>query len=56
MDRTSLHHHLGILRSAGLVAVSAQGVQSWRYSLRAESVAGAGAALAGYLGTEKPRN
>lgn len=55
MDRTSLHHHLGILRSAGLVAVKAQGVHSWRYSLRADSVAGAGAALAGYLGTERPR-
>lgn len=55
VDRTSLHHHLGILRSAGLVAVRAEGVQSWRYSLRPESVAGAGAALAGYLGTDRPR-
>ena len=55
VDRTSLHHHLGILRSAGLVAVRAQGVQSWRYSLRADSVAGAGAALAGYIGTDRPR-
>ena len=55
VDRTSLHHHLGILRSAGLVSVRAEGVQHWRYSLRPDSVAGAGAALAGYLGTDKPR-
>jgi hypothetical protein len=55
VDRTSLHHHLGILRSAGLVAIRAEGAESWRYSLRPGSVAGAGAALAGYLGTEPPR-
>lgn len=50
-DRTSLHHHLGILRSAGLLAVRADGVQSWRYSLRPEGVTGATDALASYLGT-----
>ena len=49
VDRTSLHHHLGILRSAGLVAMKAQGVQSWRYSLRVDGVATASEALAGYL-------
>ena len=51
VDRTSLHHHLGILRSAGLLAVRAEGVQSWRYALRAEGIAAATDALAGYLGT-----
>lgn len=49
IDRTSLHHHLGILRSAGLIAVSAVGVQSWRYSLRADGVTGTSAALTSYL-------
>jgi hypothetical protein len=49
VDRTSLHHHLGILRSAGFVAVHAEGVQSWRYSLRADGVAGTSAALTSYL-------
>jgi DNA-binding transcriptional ArsR family regulator len=49
VDRTSLHHHLGILRSAGLVAVRAEGVQSWRYSLRGDGLAGTSAALTGYL-------
>jgi DNA-binding transcriptional ArsR family regulator len=55
VERTSLHHHLGILRSAGLVAIRAEGAESWHYSLRAESVSNAGAALAGYLGTDRPR-
>ena len=49
VDRTSLHHHLGILRSAGLIGVSAVGVQSWRYSLRADGVTGTSAALTSYL-------
>ena len=48
-DRTSLHHHLGILRSAGLVTARAEGVQSWRYSVRAEGITGATEALTGYL-------
>ncbi len=49
VDRTSLHHHLGILRSAGLVTVRAEGLQSWRYSVREDGIASATAALAGYL-------
>jgi len=50
VDRTSLHHHLGILRSAGLVTVRAEGLQSWRYSARADGISRATAALAAYLG------
>jgi DNA-binding transcriptional ArsR family regulator len=34
VDRTSLHHHLGILRSAGLLSIRDDGVQGWRYMLR----------------------
>jgi DNA-binding HxlR family transcriptional regulator len=51
VDRTSLHHHLGILRSAGLVAVHAVGVQTWTYSLRGDGIATASASLASYLGS-----
>jgi DNA-binding transcriptional ArsR family regulator len=50
VDRTSLHHHLGILRSAGLVTVRAEGLQSWRYAVRADGIAGTTDALRGYLG------
>lgn len=53
VDRTSLHHHLGILRSAGLVSVQAAGVQSWRYALRADGIATASTSLASYLGTKR---
>jgi hypothetical protein len=49
VDRTSLHHHLGILRSAGLVTVRANGAESWHYSARADGIAGATSALTGYL-------
>jgi DNA-binding transcriptional ArsR family regulator len=49
VDRTSLHHHLGILRSAGLVAVTAHGVHSWQYTLRPGGLEAANAALTGYL-------
>ena len=52
VDRTSLHHHLGILRSAGLVSIQAAGVQSWRYALRADGIATASTSLASYLGTK----
>jgi DNA-binding transcriptional ArsR family regulator len=50
VDRTSLHHHLGILRSAGLVTVRAEGLQSWRYAARADGITGTAEALTGYLG------
>jgi DNA-binding transcriptional ArsR family regulator len=49
VDRTSLHHHLGILRSAGLVTVRADGTHSWHYVARADGIAGTAAALTGYL-------
>jgi DNA-binding transcriptional ArsR family regulator len=49
VERTSLHHHLGILRSAGLVAVRAEGLQSWLYSVRLDGIDAATAALDTYL-------
>ena len=49
IERTSLHHHLGVLRSAGLVAARAEGVQSWRYTRRADGITGVSAALNRYL-------
>lgn len=54
VDRTSLYHHLGILRSAGLVAVVAEGLQSWRYSLRSDGLERATSALADYLSPRSP--
>jgi len=45
--KTTMHHHMIILRSAGLVSV---GVGSKRYRLRHESVPDVGALLSGYLG------
>ncbi len=50
VDRTSLHHHLGILRSAGLLAITDDGVGGWRYARLAGSVAETTDALAAYLG------
>ena len=50
VDRTSLHHHLGILRSAGLVSIHDDGVHGWRFARRAEGVGDVGAALTAYLG------
>ena len=49
VERTSLHHHLGVLRSAGLVAARAEGVQSWRYSRRTDGITGVSTALNRYL-------
>ena len=45
--KTTMHHHMIVLRSAGLVSV---GVGSKRYRLRHESVPDVGALLSGYLG------
>lgn len=45
--KTSMHHHMIILRSAGLVSF---GVGSKRYRLRHETVPDVGALLSGYLG------
>ena len=49
MERTSLHHHLGVLRSAGLVAARAEGVQSWRYTRLTDGITGVSTALNRYL-------
>lgn len=49
IERTSLHHHLGLLRSAGLVAVRAEGLQSWLYSVRPDGIEAVSAALTDYL-------
>ena len=45
--KTTMHHHMIILRSAGLVTV---GVGIKRYRLRSETVPDLGALLSGYLG------
>jgi DNA-binding transcriptional ArsR family regulator len=45
--KTTMHHHMIILRSAGLVSV---GVGQKRYRLRHETVPDVGALLSGYLG------
>jgi DNA-binding transcriptional ArsR family regulator len=49
VERTSLHHHLGILRSAGLLTIRDEGVRGWRYALRDDGLEGVGPALASYL-------
>jgi DNA-binding transcriptional ArsR family regulator len=45
--KTTMHHHMIVLRSAGLVSV---GVGQKRYRLRTETVPDVGALLSGYLG------
>jgi len=45
--KTTMHHHMIVLRSAGLVSV---GVGSKRYRLRTETVPDVGSLLSGYLG------
>jgi len=49
--KTTMHHHMIILRAAGLVSV---GVGSKRYRLRQETVPDVGALLSGYLGAAHP--
>jgi DNA-binding transcriptional ArsR family regulator len=44
--KTTMHHHMIVLRSAGLISV---GVGSKRYRLRTETVPHVGALLSGYL-------
>lgn len=46
--KTTMHHHMIILRSAGLVTV---GVAQKRYRLRQEALPDVGGLLSGYLGT-----
>ena len=45
--KTTMHHHMIVLRSAGLISV---GVGAKRYRLRSEAVPNIGALLSGYLG------
>lgn len=45
--KTTMHHHMIVLRSAGLISV---GVGSKRYRLRHETVPDLGSLLSGYLG------
>ncbi|HUF07246.1 MAG TPA: metalloregulator ArsR/SmtB family transcription factor [Candidatus Binatia bacterium] len=47
VPKTTMHHHMIVLRSAGLVSV---GVGSQCYRLRQETVPDVGALLSGYLG------
>ena len=42
VERTSLHHHLGILRWAGLLTIRDEGERGWRYALREDVIAGLG--------------
>jgi DNA-binding transcriptional ArsR family regulator len=49
VDRTSLHHHLGILRSAGLLAIRDEGLAGWRYALREDGLEHVGSELVAYL-------
>lgn len=56
VERTSLHHHLGILRSAGLVTIRDDGVRGWRFTRRADGVENVGAALTDYLGSPGDRS
>jgi DNA-binding transcriptional ArsR family regulator len=49
VDRTSLHHHLGTLRSAGLLAIRDEGARGWRYALRDEQLATVGRELQSYV-------
>ena len=49
VERTSLHHHLGILRSAGLVTIRDEGERGWRYALREDAIAGLGVEVESFL-------
>ena len=53
VDRTSLHHHLGILRSAGLLTIRDEGVRGWRYALRDDGLDAVGPGLASYLRSDR---
>jgi DNA-binding transcriptional ArsR family regulator len=51
LAKTTMHHHMIILRSAGLVTAS---VGTKRYRLRHEALPDVGALLSGYLGAADP--
>jgi DNA-binding transcriptional ArsR family regulator len=52
LDRTTIHHHLGILRSAGLLAIRDEGERGWRYARGSDGVAMA-AELDVYLSSDR---
>jgi DNA-binding transcriptional ArsR family regulator len=52
VERTSLHHHLGILRSAGLISARAEGLRSWRYASHPDGIRAASSGLQRYLDVE----
>ena len=57
VDRTSVHHHLGILRSAGLLVIHDEGVRGWRYAIRVDGIREIGPSFEAFLGvarTEQP--
>jgi DNA-binding transcriptional ArsR family regulator len=49
IERTSLHHHLGLLRSAGLLTIEDPGDGSWHYSVRRDRIDELGTSLRDYL-------
>ena len=49
VERTSLHHHLGLLRSAGLLAIEDRGDGGWHYRVRRDRVEELGALLRSFL-------
>jgi len=49
VERTSLHHHLGILRSAGLLKIHDDGLRCWRFARSDDGAGDLGSALAEYL-------
>lgn len=53
LAKTTAHHHLSILRQAGLVVIRGEGRDS-RYALRAHAPSAAAAALEEYLGSAVP--
>ena len=53
LAKTTAHHHLSILRQAGLVVIRGEGRDS-RYALRAHAPTAASAALEDYLGSAVP--
>lgn len=51
LAKSTMHHHLAILRSAGLVRVRMKGNGDMHYSLRRDLIPDTAGLLQGYLGT-----
>lgn len=52
VERTTLYHHLGILRSAGLVSIADAGDGNWRYQVRRDRIRELGDLLRSYVGDQ----